>query len=129
MSLEIKVSGYFELLYNERVSEADAYRINAFWDHCENFGLEGWRGKVKPSWEIPWDYPDRANLVAHAKQNNLWHAHFGAPEWKPSRNPDATYLVSEWVIHFQNFSDQGFIKLVDLGHHDPFRLPDAAEIE
>lgn len=127
MSLEVRVSGYFEILYNG-VSDPDAHLINAFWDHCEQYGLAGWRGKIKASWDMPWDYPNRTKLAAHAKANNLWHAHMGAPEWKPSQNPDAGYEVSEWVIHFQNFSDQGFIRLLDLGHHDPFRLPDQKEM-
>lgn len=122
MQLEVRLSAYFSDLY-DRLPERDLDHIDAFWDHCEHHGFKSWKGKVKPSWDLPWDYPFRSSRVAHAKPLNLWHAHIGIPTWKPSRNPNADYQTSDWVVHFQDFSASGYIKLVDYGSHNPFELP------
>jgi hypothetical protein len=127
MQLEVRLSGFFSDLYDQ-LPDRDLDLIDAFWDHCERYGHESWKGKVKPSWDLPWDYPFRSQRVSHAREHNLWHAHIGFPEWKPSKNLNATYQVSDWVIHFQNFSTVGYIKLVGYGFHNPFHLPDLTHL-
>lgn len=122
MSLEVKLSAHFSKRYDE-LPDRDLDHIDAFWDHCEKHGLAGWKGKIKPSWIIPEHYLDRAAREAHARINNLWHAHIGIPSWKPSKNPDVGYQVSEWVLHFQYKPAEGWLMLCDYGDHDPFELP------
>lgn len=122
MPLEVKLSAKFSEQY-DGYPDKDLDLIDAFWDHCERHGLEGWKGKVKPSWIVPVDYPDREKRVKFTRENDLWHAHVGYPCWKDSQNPDADYKVSDWVVHFQYRRGDGFIKLVDYGFHNPFHLP------
>ncbi|KPY30478.1 hypothetical protein [Pseudomonas syringae] len=127
MALAVKLSIHFSNRY-DGLPDRDLDHIDAFWDHCEKHGLGGWKGKVKPSWIVPSHYPDREARVAHAKSNNLWHAHIGIPTWKPSKNTDASYQVSDWVLHFQYNPSENWIKLCDYGDHDPFDLPDGTRL-
>jgi len=114
----------------ENLPDVDAHLVNAFWDHCEANGLNGWKGKVKESWKVPSDYPDREHRVAHSLANNLWHAHIGYPKWEPSKNEEATYLTSEYVIHFQYVPGNDYIRFVHYGSHEkPFELPTEKHME
>lgn len=122
MSLTVKLSIHFSQRY-DGLPERDLDHIDAFWDHCEKYGLGGWKGKIKPSWIVPEHYPDRATRQSHAKLNQLWHAHIGIPSWKPSKNALAQYQTSDWVLHFRYNPDEGWIMLCDYGDHDPFDLP------
>lgn len=123
MSLTVSLSVFFGNRY-DGLPERDLDQIDAFWTHCENHGLTGWEGKVTPSWIVPDHYPDAAVRRAHAKANDLWHAHVGIPVWKPAKNPNASYKVSDWVLHFTYNQSAGHVKLVDYGDHDyPFELP------
>ncbi|KWV73389.1 hypothetical protein PFL603g_03499 [Pseudomonas fluorescens] len=127
MPIEVRLSTYFSDLYDQ-LPNRDLDLIDAFWEHCESYGLNGWEGKIKPSWLVPYEYADRSVRIKHAKLNNLWHAHIGFPTWKPSRNPDQSYKVSDWVVHFVNRESDGYIRLVDYGFHNPFHLPSSREL-
>jgi len=122
MSLTVKLSVHFSQRYDS-LPDRDLDHIDAFWDHCEKNGLAGWKGKIKPSWVVPDHYPDKAEREAHAKLNQLWHAHIGIPSWKPSKNALAQYQTSDWVLHFRYNPKEGWIMLCDYGDHDPFELP------
>ena len=122
MSLTVSLSVFFGNRY-DGLPDRDLDQIDAFWTHCEKHGLEGWEGKVKPSWIVPDHFPDAAARRAHAKSNDLWHAHMGIPHWRHPLNPDATYKVSAWVLHFTYNQEAGHVKFVDYGDHDPFQLP------
>jgi len=127
MSLTVSLRVYFGNLY-DKLPERDLDQIDAFWTHCEDHGLSGWQGKIKPSWIVPDHYPDAAIRRADAKANKYWHAHIGIPTWKPSKNPNATYEVSDWVLHFTYNESARHVKLVDYGDHDPFTLPAAHKL-
>jgi hypothetical protein len=116
----------FLLYYTDRFSTATVSKIDDFIDYVEINGLQGWKGKVAPSDRVPLSYPHRQMLIDKARRYNLWHAHIGDPEFKPSINPN--YQVSEWVIHFQKFSND-HIKLLELDSHNPMSLPSAALLD
>lgn len=111
----------FRFRYNNRYSENTLDRIDDFIDHVEENGLHGWVGKVGNSRNVPENYDDREAIIEKAEKHSLWHAHLGDPEFKDSRY--GNYKVSDWVIHFQKFSNY-HIKLLDLGYHNPMELPD-----
>jgi len=121
--LEVKLSIQFAIEF-ERYPAKDVALIGAFMTHCETAPLMDWIGKVGPSWKVPSDYQDRALRVAYAKQHKLWHAHVGYPHWKDSKNEDAEYKTSDYVVHFTYTPGDTFLKVVDYSDHgDPFRLP------
>lgn len=123
MPLEVKLSVKFAAQY-DNYPEEDLDLIDAFWTHCERYPLLHWRGKVKPSWDLTWNYPNRSARATYARDRDLWHAHVGYPCWRPSRNPDATYQTSDYVLHFTYREGDDFLKLVEYSDHgNPFRLP------
>ena len=111
----------FRFYYNERYSEKTLDKIDDFIEHVESNGLHGWIGKVGNSNKVPDTYENKDEIVKKANKYNLWHAHLGDPIFKDSYY--GNYKVSDWVIHFQRFSNT-HIKLLELGYHNPMNLPD-----
>jgi hypothetical protein len=99
--------------------------IDDFVDHFFEHGLNGWRGKVAPSTRLPENYPDREVVIAYAEKHQLWHAHIGDPNFKPSKN--GQYEVSDGVLHFQRNSPYS-IKIVSISYHNPMELPKEDEL-
>ncbi|WP_281161884.1 hypothetical protein, partial [Klebsiella quasipneumoniae] len=107
-------------------------KIDDFIEHFEKYNLFGdalkghpaWIGKVSPSWKVPDSYEDKDTIEQHARANKLWHAHIGDPVFIDTFH--GKYKVSDWVIHFQLLAPN-HIKLLELGYHDPMKLPDDFE--
>jgi len=120
----------FNLYYSSRYSDTTVDKIDDFIEHFELYGLFGnpakgepaWVGKVSPSWNLPASYvgEDKEHIISYAKQNKLWHAHIGDPEFTVTHH--GKYQTSDWVIHFQKINDN-HIKLLELGYHNPMSLP------
>lgn len=87
-------------------------------------------GKYKPSWEIKVTSRKmmQVALVSQAKTNNLYHYHFGHPEYKRGQDPDYPGQESDGIIHTSirypdGLEDQHLIIQVDNSHPSPFRIP------
>ncbi|RAL27822.1 hypothetical protein DOE54_14640 [Vibrio cholerae] len=106
--------------YSERFSDTTLEKIDDFIDHVEKNGLHGWVGKVSHSNRVPEHYLDRQAIIEKANRYKLWHAHIGDPCFKDSWT--GKYKVSDWVVHFQRFSNF-HIKLLELDFHNPMTLP------
>lgn len=115
----------FSIYYSERFSAKTLDRIDDFIDHFQKHGLFGppaFIGKISPSYKVPENYPNRDEIIKHARANKLWHVHIGDPCFQHSLERRAPYKVSNWVLHFQKLSDD-HIRLLELGYHNPMVLP------
>lgn len=110
----------FNLYYTQRFSKSTVAKIDDFIDHYVTYGLNNWKGKIRSSANVPYNYPDRIALINKAVKHNLWHVHIGEPIWKKSQNGD--YYVSDWVLQFKKLSNYHII-LVELSWHNPMLLP------
>ena len=68
-------------------------------------------GKIAQSWSGNSTQKD----FEFTKKHDLYHYHIGLPEYYQSEH--STYLVSEWVLHFQWINRGYHIDLVDLYSH------------
>lgn len=99
----------------------------------DNFTIRGYKVRNKSSDCVPTDDPDFINKVKFAINNKLWHFHAGfytiddnnIDGYILSPNGD---LTSQWVIHYQKFSDE-HIKAVDISPHPPLDLPAETSLE
>ncbi|WP_236213975.1 hypothetical protein [Metapseudomonas otitidis] len=121
MPNQVEFSEHFTELYDD-LSEAEQELIDDFVFHFREHGLAGFKGKRGPTDNVPHIDPDRINKIWWANRHKLWHVHIGYPAWRPSRNPLGTYHTSDFVVHFQKFSES-YIALVDYGSHNPMRMP------
>jgi hypothetical protein len=92
----------------------------------DNYFVEGYRVRNKSSDNVRTDDLDFVAKVKFAQKHNLWHFHagfydfgYGIEGYKVSSNGE---LTSQWVIHYQKFSDN-HINVADLTPHPPFDLP------
>ncbi|WP_417698054.1 hypothetical protein [Psychromonas sp.] len=81
----------------------------------------------KSSDNVRTDDPDFVNKVKFAIDNKLWHFHAGfyamdAGNIQGYNISERGDLTSQWVIHYQKFTDK-HIKAVDITPHPPFDLP------
>lgn len=93
-----------------------------FVEYFEKKGIVGWRGKCTSSEYVPYNYPDKEKVINFAKQNSLWHAHIGYPNWQNSKA--GNYWSSNFVVHFKKVSEHKII-LLSIGMHDPMIIPSA----
>lgn len=122
MPFTLEFSPHFLQKYDE-ISDVEKDLIDDFVYHFKAHGLDGFKGKVAPTDNVPQLDPDRIEKIWWAKRHHLFHAHIGYPAWCPSRNPWGTYYTSDFLVHFQKFSKQ-HIALVDYGSHNPFLIPE-----
>jgi hypothetical protein len=92
----------------------------------DNYFIEGYRVRNKSSDNVRTDDPDFVSKVKFAQKHDLWHFHAGFYDfgydiegYEVSSNGE---LTSQWVIHYQKFSDN-HINVADLTPHPPFDLP------
>lgn len=113
-------SDEFDYFYSNIFSLEKLNLIDDFIDHYEKHGLNGWKGKITPSWNVPDSYADHKKRRKYAQKFNLWHAHIGLPSWKSA--PNASYLTSDHVLHFQQISNYEIL-LMTVSTHNPMDLP------
>lgn len=116
----VEFGATFLKFYSERFSDTTVEKIDDFIEHVEENGLRNWTGKISPSNKVPDTYPDQKALINKANTYKLWHAHIGDPYFEDTWH--GKYKVSDWVVHFQRFSDY-HIKLLELDYHNPMTLP------
>jgi hypothetical protein len=126
MPCQVDFSAPFLLLF-DNLSQDEQELIGEFVFHFHQNGLKGFRGKFGPTDNVPHNDPDRAAKIYFAKRNDLWHVHVGHPRWNPCKNPMASYLTSDYVVHFQRFSAT-HIALVDYNSHNPMKQPSRASL-
>ncbi|HDS1765334.1 hypothetical protein NPS42_03780 [Pseudomonas putida] len=117
----VEFSQHFIELFS-KLSESEQDLISAFVFHFKEHGLKTFQGKKGPTDNVPHADLNRRVKIEFAKKHRLWHAHIGHPQWNPCRNPLGGYKTSEYVVHFQKFSDS-FIALVDYNKHNPMLQP------
>lgn len=98
----------------------------------DNVFIEGYKVRNKPSDDVPTYYGDWLTKVKYAQENSLWHYHLGFYDidcdlsgYKISSEGD---LTSQWVIHYQYFSDN-HIHIADITPHPPFDLPEEDKLK
>lgn len=116
-------SPHFDVLYRERLPKGDLDKIDDFTEHFVEYGFDGLPGKLKATWNVPGFDRQYEEKRRFAVDNFLWHYHVGIPFYQAANHPNATYLVSEWVVHFQRFPGDRHIRLVDLDFHNPMHMP------
>ncbi|MGR5416070.1 hypothetical protein ACPV4W_05025 [Vibrio diabolicus] len=116
----VEFGSTFLKYYSDRFSDTTLDKIDDFIEHVEENSLHGWAGKVSPSNKVPENYPDRQEIISKANAYSLWHAHIGDPCFKDTWH--GNYKTSDWVVHFQRFSNV-HIKLLELDFHNPMTLP------
>ncbi|WLH55620.1 hypothetical protein [Pseudomonas sp. FP2294] len=126
MPNQVEFSVHFTQLYNA-LSDAEQDLIDEFVFHFHKSGTKGFYGKVGPTDNVPHRDPDREKKIWYAKRHKLWHAHIGHPHWDACKNQMASYHTSNFVVHFQKFSETS-IALVDYGSHDPMTQPKAQSL-
>lgn len=122
MPFKVEFSEHFTQKYDD-ISDPERSLIDDFVFHFRQFGLNGYCGKVAKTDNVPQVDPDRIHKIWWANKHHLHHVHIGYPAWQPCRNPYGTYMTSEYMLHFQRFS-QEYIALVDYGSHNPFLIPE-----
>lgn len=76
-------------------------------------------GRNKNSDAVNKNNPNHDADVKFAHDNKLWHYHIGIKTYN-TRNGYGKY-TSEFVIHYQRFSDS--VRIVKMDNHSPFALP------
>lgn len=117
---------HFDYLYRKCLPAADVDKVDDFTYHFEEFGFQGLPGKLAPSWNVPGTDPDYEEKKRFAVEHYIWHYHVGIPDYRPPRNPLASYQTSDWVVHFQRFPGDTHIRLIDYDQHNPMRMPTKA---
>jgi hypothetical protein len=100
-------------------------------------GIEGLRGKYKPSWELPKTYSGnsimKVALADFAKKYNLYHYHFGFKHYKSGNDPKYPGDESAGILHTSNYIEgeesTHVIFRVDREHPSPFTVPMRLELE
>lgn len=121
MQNKVEFSTFFTDLYDNLTTQEQDL-IEDFIFHFRHHGLKTFEGKKSPTDNVPLGDKDRAAKVAYAKKQKLWHAHVGHPKWNACKNPLGGYKTSDYVVHFQKFSDT-YIALVDYDSHNNMRPP------
>lgn len=121
MPNQVEVSVYFTNLF-DLLPLDEKKLIGAFVSHFRANGLQGFKGKIGPTDNVPHSDPDRAKKIWFANHNKLWHVHIGHPKWNSCKNPAGGYLTSDYVVHFQKLSATS-IALVDYNSHNPMQQP------
>ncbi|MDU4255788.1 hypothetical protein [Pseudomonas sp.] len=116
-------SVHFDELYRVYLPANDIEKIDDFTEHFEQYGFSGLPGKLAPTWNVPGVDVDYEAKKRFAVENYLWHYHVGVPFYQSPRNPAASWMTSEWVVHFQRFPGDMEIRLVDYDCHDPMHMP------
>lgn len=95
------------------------YAINDFW-------LSGYKVRNKSSIDIPSNTANFISKVNFVKKYHLWHFHAGFYDFDCDLEGYVISvkgdLTSQWVIHYQLFSDH-HIRIVDISAHPPLILP------
>ena len=107
-------------MHYKQFPESDRKKIMMFIKHITTYGFNGLPGKNKPSDEVNKDAPNWLEKVQYAQLHNLWHYHIGIPEYEDESLPYGRQ-TSEYVIHY--IKGNGFIRIVDMSAHPPFKLP------
>lgn len=110
---QVQYSFHFEN-YTAGITETEQRQIVKFIMTFQKYGLgnfDNYEGKVGPSWKV-----DDEEVHEYAKQNNLWHAHVGYPEFSQVHNK---YKTSDYVVHFiwDKYNTYNTIKLIDYTPH------------
>ncbi len=118
----------------QKFSKGPKTRIAKFIDTFQTGGfsainsvtINGYIVRNKPSDDVPTDDPDWLLKVRYVQEHKLWHFHIGFYDvdcdfegYKIAPSGD---LTSQWVIHYQKFSDN-HINIADITPHPPFDLP------
>lgn len=119
----VTFSVHFDELYRNYLPANDVDKIDDFTEHFEQFGFSGLPGKLAPTWNVPGIDVDYEEKKRFAVEHYLWHYHVGVPFYQPPRNPAASWMTSDWVVHFQRFPGDLEIRLVDYDCHDPMHMP------
>lgn len=119
----IEFSVHFDNLYRKHLPAGDLDKIDDFTEHFELYGFDGLVGKLSPTWNVPGIDGEYEAKKQFAVEHYLWHYHVGVPFYQPPRNPAASYMTSDWVVHFQRFPGDMHIRLVDYDCHDPMHMP------
>ncbi|MNT70317.1 hypothetical protein D3C72_2086870 [compost metagenome] len=121
MALIVELSDFFSNNFKHFPYD-DRLKIALFIKHCQDNGLTGLQGKLKPSTDVPGADPDYYAKVQYARDNYLWHYHIGIPDHE-QLSPFSKVLTSRYVLHFQRFPGNKVIRIVDLDDHRPMTLP------
>lgn len=125
MSCKVVFSEHFTLIF-DGLSAREQGLIWDFLLYAQSTGLRAlphtFPGKIAPTDRISRGASNRADKIAFARANHLWHVHIGHVQWHASKNPAVTYMTSKYVVHFQKLAD-GSIALVDYGDHSPMKQP------
>lgn len=124
----VLLSQHFDYLYNKCLPDQDLDRIDDFTEHFLAHGFQGLPGKLAPTWNVPGVDRDYHEKKQFAVEHYLWHYHIGIPAYMPPRNPAASYMTSDWVVHFQRMPGDMVIRLVDYDCHDPMHMPGATAL-
>jgi hypothetical protein len=134
MPHKIEATGHFTTKA-KKLSKAPRKKLASFFNtfqtggfHAiDNVTIDGRKVRNKSSDNIPSSDPYFVKKVKFAQKYQLWHFHAGFYDvdcdiegYKYSESGD---LTSQWVIHYQKFSDS-HINVVDVTPHPPFSLPD-----
>jgi hypothetical protein len=121
MPNKVEFSGHFLTVFST-LSDEEQELIKQFVYYFEDHGLKTFKGKKGPTDNVPTNDPKRAEKIAYAKRFHLWHVHIGYPRWNENRNILVPYKTSNYVVHFQKFSES-YIALVDYNSHNPMGMP------
>lgn len=124
----VQLSARFDELYRLHLPAKDLDKVDDFTEHFVQYGFAGLPGKVAPTWNVPGLDKDYEEKKQFAVANYLWHYHVGVPHYQPPRNPAASYMTSDWVVHFQRFPGDLVIRLVDYDCHDPMHMPTVKDL-
>lgn len=115
--------GFNDQLKDQNVE--DLKKILTFVEYVTNYGLSGNPGLNKKSDNVNENYHLATEMEIFAQKHKLWHYHVGIPHYNTTKG--IRRYTSEKVIHYQRYPDS--IKLVLLGDHSPFRLPQKYQLE
>nr|WP_314583496.1 hypothetical protein [uncultured Pseudomonas sp.] len=124
MPYQLDLGGEFILKYAGLPADQQNL-IKAFIAHYRSNGLDGWRGKIARTDNVPLSDQDRMHKIWWANRHNLWHAHVGHPYWSQPKNEHIKHETSDWVVHFQKLKVPvgQHIALIDYDHHNPMSMP------
>jgi len=117
----VEYSPHFISIFDS-LSIAEKELIEEFIFHFTEHGLKSFQGKKSPTDNVPHADLNRKAKIDFAKRHRLWHVHIGYTHWNTCRNPLGGYKTSEYVVHFQKFSEH-LIALVDYNRHNPMLQP------
>ncbi|CAM3896238.1 hypothetical protein [Rheinheimera salexigens] len=117
----------------KEIASADEEVLDKYYDNFvvffeQGWGPEGLPGRYKPSWEMPYIKTSfQISFMDIAKQNNLFHYHFGFKDYQDSNDEKYSGKVSEGLIHtrIENIDkvERHVALQLCLEHGSPFKVP------